>query len=129
MSTTEIRIAIDCMGGDAGLPVTVPAAHQFAKQNPDTRFLLAGDPAAIETRLVALGSLGRDWYEILPASEVVAMADSVEVALRRHKDSSMRVAVPDRTSVVSGKSVSVRVDLGGRRILKKTHNIYNHTAN
>src|SRR3546814_8031805 len=73
MSTTEIRIAIDCMGGDAGLPVTVPAAHQFAKQNPDTRFLLAGAPAAIETRLVALGSLGRDWYEILPASEVVAM--------------------------------------------------------
>src|SRR3546814_13180931 len=26
---------------------------------------------------------------------------------------------PDRKSVVSGKSVSVRVDLGGRRILKK----------
>src|SRR3546814_14144265 len=30
---------------------------------------------------------------------------------------------PDRKSVVSGKSVSVRVDLGGRRIIKKkTHN-------
>src|SRR3546814_16584732 len=28
----------------------------------------------------------------------------------------------DRKSVVSGKSVSVRVDLGGRRILKKTKN-------
>src|SRR3546814_20122241 len=28
----------------------------------------------------------------------------------------------DRKSVVSGKSVSVRVDLGGRRILKKTNN-------
>src|SRR3546814_12313055 len=27
----------------------------------------------------------------------------------------------DRQSVVSGKSVSVRVDLGGRRIIKKTH--------
>src|SRR3546814_15273844 len=27
---------------------------------------------------------------------------------------------PDRKSVVSGKSVSVRVDLGGRRIIKKT---------
>src|SRR3546814_11611466 len=27
-----------------------------------------------------------------------------------------------RKSVVSGKSVSVRVDLGGRSILKKTHN-------
>src|SRR3546814_18672496 len=28
----------------------------------------------------------------------------------------------DRKSVVSGKSVSVRVDLGGRRILKQQHN-------
>src|SRR3546814_14771591 len=27
--------------------------------------------------------------------------------------------LPDRKSVVSGKSVSVRVDLGGRRIIKK----------
>src|SRR3546814_15349953 len=27
---------------------------------------------------------------------------------------------PDRKSVVAGKSVSVRVDLGGRRIIKKT---------
>src|SRR3546814_16948950 len=29
-------------------------------------------------------------------------------------------ATPDRKSVVSGKSVSVRVDLGGRRIIKQT---------
>src|SRR3546814_15352413 len=28
---------------------------------------------------------------------------------------------PDRKSVVSGKSVSVRVDLGGRRIIKKNN--------
>src|SRR3546814_14444313 len=31
------------------------------------------------------------------------------------------VADVDRKSVVEGKSVSVRVDLGGRRILKKIH--------
>src|SRR3546814_16800684 len=37
------------------------------------------------------------------------------------------LAPPDRKSVVEGKSVSVRVDLGGRRIIKKKHknNIYN----
>src|SRR3546814_17838349 len=39
---------------------------------------------------------------------------------------------PDRKSVVSGKSVSVRVDLGGRRIIKKKKQhlnnvIYSHT--
>src|SRR3546814_13791833 len=31
----------------------------------------------------------------------------------------MRLQAEDRKSVVSGKSVSVRVDLGGRRIIKK----------
>ncbi len=92
MSKPEIRIAIDCMGGDIGLPVTVPAAHQFAKQNPDTRLLLAGNAAAIEAAIKGLADLGRQWYEILPASEVVTMDDSVEIALRRKKDSSMRVA-------------------------------------
>src|SRR3546814_17509055 len=33
----------------------------------------------------------------------------------------------DRKSVVYGKSVSVRVDLGGRRIIKKKNEIYNIT--
>jgi len=92
MSATEIRIAIDCMGGDVGLPVTIPAAFQFAQRHPDTRFLLAGQPSAIEAALKSAGSLSREWYEILPASEVVLMDDSVEVALRRKKDSSMRIA-------------------------------------
>src|SRR3546814_12312314 len=34
------------------------------------------------------------------------------------------VAVTDRKSVGEGKSVSVRVDLGGRRIIKKTKTNY-----
>src|SRR3546814_13257813 len=33
---------------------------------------------------------------------------------------------PDRKSVVWGKSVSVRVDLGGRRIIKKKHTIISY---
>src|SRR3546814_14409757 len=36
-----------------------------------------------------------------------------------HRDGSGRAHQQDRKSVVEGKSVSVRVDLGGRRILKK----------
>lgn len=92
-AATAVRIAVDCMGGDFGLPVTVPAAREFARQNPDTRFLLAGDPASILDALQQGAKLDRDWYDILPASEVVCMDDTVEVALRRKKDSSMRVAV------------------------------------
>lgn len=81
------------MGGDVGLPVTVAAVYQVAQRHPDTRFLLTGDTAAIQSQLSALGCTRDDWYELLPATEVVTMDDTVEVALRRKKDSSMRVAV------------------------------------
>ncbi len=84
------------MGGDIGLPVTIPAALAFAQQFPETVLLLVGRQDEIGRELkkhqprypnVAQGRL-----EILHASEVITMEDSVEIALRRKKDSSMRVA-------------------------------------
>lgn len=89
---TVIRIAIDCMGGDFGLPVTIPAAVKFARQHPDTRVLLVGLATPIEAALAGLRDVPRDRLDIVPASEVVTMDDPVEVALRRKKDSSMRLA-------------------------------------
>src|SRR3546814_19907465 len=41
------------------------------------------------------------------------------VGRRRHEATSLGGDRRDRKSVVEGKSVSVRVDLGGRRIIKK----------
>src|SRR3546814_19503415 len=52
------------------------------------------------------------------------MRDGVPDATRRLATLSYALYTlrgSDRTSVVSGKSVSVRVDLGGRRIIKKKH--------
>lgn len=92
MSNQLIRIAIDCMGGDVGLAVTIPAAVQFAQQYDDVFCLLVGDQAAIAEHLKQHRGPSREWYEVIHASEVVTMDDSVEVALRRKKDSSMRVA-------------------------------------
>src|SRR3546814_18485747 len=46
------------------------------------------------------------------------------VAAQRHN----RRAAEDRKSVVEGKSVSVRVDLVGRRIIKTEHNKTQHIA-
>src|SRR3546814_20906290 len=54
--------------------------------------------------------------EILHALHQVVLGDPVAVG--NFLDGRARVAL-DRTRVVSGKSVSVRVDLGGRRILQK----------
>ncbi len=81
------------MGGDCGLPVTIPAAIDFARKHPDVELLLVGLSDEINKALGARGGVVRDRLRIIHASEVVTMADSVEVALRRKKDSSMRLAV------------------------------------
>ena len=84
------------MGGDFGVSVTVPAALEFAKRHANCSLLLVGQQAAIEPVLAQAGASFdagiRDRIEIVNASEVVLMDDPVEVALRRKKDSSMRVA-------------------------------------
>jgi glycerol-3-phosphate acyltransferase PlsX len=84
------------MGGDIGLPVTIPAALAFAQQFPATVLHLVGRQEDIVRELKKhhhrFPSIDRDRLEILHASEVVTMEDSVEIALRRKKDSSMRVA-------------------------------------
>ncbi|HET9404985.1 MAG TPA: phosphate acyltransferase, partial [Burkholderiales bacterium] len=44
----DVRVAIDCMGGDHGAHVTVPAALGVLRGNPDASFLLVGRQDAIE---------------------------------------------------------------------------------
>jgi glycerol-3-phosphate acyltransferase PlsX len=88
------RIAIDSMGGDHGLPVTVPAALAFLARHPDSAVILVGNIPAIEARLAADGAtVDRSRIELVGASEVVEMDDSIEIALRKKRDSSMRVAI------------------------------------
>lgn len=81
-----ITIAVDCMGGDHGPKVTLPACRQFLDAFPDVSLILVGLP-------VALQHFSHPRAIIVTASEVVEMDDPLEVALRKKKDSSMRVAV------------------------------------
>jgi glycerol-3-phosphate acyltransferase PlsX len=83
MTTT---LAVDCMGGDHGPRVTLAACGQFLAAHPEAQLLLVGAPAALE-------SFHHPRARIVPATEVVSMEDSVEVALRKKKDSSMRRAI------------------------------------
>jgi len=80
------------MGGDHGLSVTVPAALQFLRDHQDVELLLVGNAGQIHTQLQARRD-NTARITVVDASEVVAMDDPVEVALRRKKDSSMRLAV------------------------------------
>ena len=83
----RVRIAVDCMGGDHGTSVTLPASRAFLDKHPDAELLLVGTAEALAP--------ARDWPRctLVTASEVVTMDDPVEVALRRKRDSSMRVAI------------------------------------
>ena len=75
------------MGGDHGPTVTLPACQAFMQAHPQAELLLVGTADALAG--------ARDWRRcrVVEASEVVTMDDPVEVALRRKKDSSMRVAI------------------------------------
>lgn len=82
----RVRLAVDCMGGDHGPSVTLPACRAFLQSHPNAELLLVGQPAALAP------AAGWERCELVPAADVVAMDDTVETALRRKRDSSMRVA-------------------------------------
>jgi glycerol-3-phosphate acyltransferase PlsX len=81
------------MGGDHGPSVTIPAALAFLKQEPEAELILVGLEEQLRTELKKHHALDNPRLSIQHASEVVAMEDPVEIALRRKKDSSMRVAI------------------------------------
>jgi len=71
----------------------VPASLQFLEATADTRVILVGRPDAIEVALRRAPSALRARIAVQPATEVVGMDEPPADALRRKKDSSMRVAV------------------------------------
>lgn len=74
------------MGGDHGPSVTLLACKQFLQAHPDAQLLLVGLPQA-------LAHFHHPRASVVSATEVVTMDDPLEVALRRKKDSSMRIAI------------------------------------
>ncbi len=84
--SAAITLAVDCMGGDHGHQVTLVACRAFLDRHAEASLLLVGQPAV-------LVGFSHPRARIVAASEVVGMDDSIEVALRKKKDSSMRVAI------------------------------------
>lgn len=94
-ATQTVTLAVDCMGGDHGLATTLPACVRFLESHPAARLLLVGQQVVIEEQWGRLKGAAavQARIGIVPASEVVTMDDPVEIALRKKKDSSMRVAI------------------------------------
>lgn len=89
----DVTVAIDCMGGDHGPVVTIPATRAFLRQHPGAKAVLVGLPEVIEAALDELGPEFGDRLSSQAASEVVGMDESPVSAMKNKKDSSMRVAV------------------------------------
>jgi len=85
-----VKIAVDAMGGDYGPAVVVEGAVASAREY-GASIILVGDKAAIERELsrCKVHDLAID---VRHASQVVGMAELPSHALRRKRDSSLRVA-------------------------------------
>ncbi len=91
MGTLSI-IALDAMSGDLGAEVVVRAAHASLEKYRHIELILVGDET--ELRDLVTRIIGEDSrLKIVHASEVVEMGDAPAEAVRKKKDSSMRVAI------------------------------------
>jgi phosphate acyltransferase len=87
------KIAIDAMGGDFGPSVTLPAAYKAVNEYSDIELILVGQQEKLEQEFQKLGLKSDSRISIHHASEIVEMDESPAVALKKKKDSSMRVAI------------------------------------
>ena len=84
-----VKIAVDAMGGD-GAPGVVVEGALFAAKELGVEILLVGQKDEVE-RALARHSSGSSSVKVIPASQTVAMSESLGATLKK-KDSSMRVA-------------------------------------
>ena len=89
---TNSVISIDAMSGDLGAEVVVRAANASLELHPNLKLILVGDEQELES--LASRIVGEnERLEIKASTEVVGMSEGPADALRKKKDSSMRVAV------------------------------------
>lgn len=84
-----MRIALDAMGSDLGAGELVSGAVLAANES-STQITVIGDEKEIRSALISAGDPGS--ITIVPASQVVTMADSPFDAVRKKTDSSVVVA-------------------------------------
>jgi len=87
-----VTIAVDAMGGDRGVEVCVPAGLAMVREHEDVHLILVGQRDAIERHLRESSYPGARVI-VQDATQVVAMNESPADALRKKKDSSLRVAI------------------------------------
>ena len=87
-----MKVVLDAMGGDHAPQVNIEGAVQTVQESDDIEVILVGDETAIRKELK-----GRKYkaerISVVHASQVVEMHESPTVAIRKKRDSSIRVGV------------------------------------
>jgi len=109
-------IALDAMGGDYGPSVTVAAAKIALNEIPSIELVLVGNENQLTAELHQNNLQQDSRVRIHHASEIVEMDDLPVFALKKKKDSSMRVAI----NLVKEGSVQACVSAGNTGALMAT---------
>ena len=109
-------IALDAMGGDHGPSVIVPAAKMALNEISNIQLVLVGDQVRLGAEMEKLGLSNETRIRIQHASEVVTMDEAAVLALKKKKDSSMRVAI----NLVKENKVQACVSAGNTGALMAT---------
>ena len=117
-----MRIAIDAMGGEGGVELTIPAALQILGKNPELFLTLVGDKALIGPLLQGTNPRVLERLSVTHTAEQISDEAKPGNALRSAQESSMFVAV----ELVKRGEVQAMVSAGntgallmiGRHLLK-----------
>lgn len=96
---TPTTISVDIMGGDAGFAITLPACRAFLATHPEARLILVGTHQVLQ-------GFSHPRVRCQEAKDVITMDDSLETAMRKKRDSSMRVAIEQVKSGAAQAAVS-----------------------
>jgi len=112
---THATLSLDAMSGDLGAEVVVRAAAATLEKYANIELIIVGDQLELQdlvTRFVGENTR----LKIVHASEIVEMSEAPAGALRKKKDSSMRVAI----NLVKDGSAAACVSSGNTGALMAT---------
>lgn len=93
MTAGLIRVAVDVMSGDRGAAEAVPAALDVLASTPDLQLTLVGRGEVVRPLVARAPRAVAARFTLVEAAEVVGMDERPQDALRKKKNSSMRVAI------------------------------------
>ncbi len=89
----DVTIALDAMGGDHGPTEIIPSALHVLSKHDNLHLVLVGQEEILLKVLAENNAVPNEQISVKHASETVEMHELPSMALRKKKDSSMRIAI------------------------------------